>query len=143
MKYLIIPLLLLTGCGSIYNGTKAVGDAWSWVTEMPEGVSESDGTEPAGEVVEKALSLFVYAGVIMFVIGVILIAFGPTKHTGLMLIAGGAGCAMTGYVIEEYAHLAIVSTIAGIALYIVHKISRSSGYALGFERGKDFEEGSI
>lgn len=132
-----IALTTLVGCGTVGRVTSSVGTAWDYVVHPPE---IGPQTEEGSDVTEKALGLFVYIGALMFVVGVLMCLFSLTRHHGLILLAGGVASALAGHVIEEYAHMVLMSSLGGTALFIVHKISRTSGYELGFERGKDFTE---
>jgi len=133
LKYLniIIPIALLSGCGSVGNGFKQLLD-------------KANGLSPAqiqamGHATSNtgiALSYFVLGGCCLSLIGIIMLAFGTSKHAGTILIAGGAGCAMTGYLIEEYAHYVLIATLTSGLAYGSFILGNKWGYKLGFNDGK-------
>ena len=41
----------------------------------------------------------------------------PFKNSAVIIIAGGAACAFTGYLIEEYAHYAMIAALAAGLAY--------------------------
>ncbi len=135
MKYLIPLSLLLTGCGTFGNPASGLFD-----------IFKGKGNEYTPEQIEAmgntvsytggALSVWVYAGIILVVIGIIMLAFSLSRHAGTIFIAGGVACAFTGHLIEDYAHYTVLALIGAGFMYA----SYFAGKKLGFEKGKDYME---
>ena len=132
----------MTGCGTLHQATSAFSKGWDYLTVTPEGNHSVEPPRDGGNTSE-ALSWFVYIGAITAFIGIMFLAFGPTKHTGLMLMVGGGGSALTGYAIEAYAQYAVIATLFGVVCYICWVVGNKSGLKLGFEQGKDYEDNLI
>lgn len=76
---------------------------------------------PVNGNVDAALSYFVFVGVALVLVGIILLV-SPFKHHGSILIMGGAGCAFTGYVIEQYAHYAMIAGVVSSLCYAAFRV---------------------
>ncbi len=132
MKYLYITFILfLAGCGSIGGKIKGFADAITpeYSPEQIEAIGKATSST------EIALSYFVLGGLALVLTGIVML-ITPMKHAGIILIAGGAACGFTGYIIEEYAHYALITGLAAGLTYGGFMVGNKWGFKLGFQEGK-------
>jgi len=140
MRYLTILLCLtLTGCGTFSSPVSGVFDMFKGkANEL-----SSEQIEAIGNTVSHtsyALSVWVYAGIILFVVGIIMLAFSLSRHAGIIFVVGGVACSFAGNLIEDYAHYVIIAFIATGLSYGSFKVGNKFGYQLGYKDGEDYME---
>lgn len=139
MKYLLPLTLLLTGCGTLSNPLSSVYSAFRSKTNelSPEQIAAIGNTVSH---TSNALSVWVYAGIILFVAGIIMLAFSLSKYAGIIFIIGGVACSFAGHLIEDYAHYVIIAFIASGLAYGSYTLGNRQGYQLGYKDGEDYME---
>ena len=140
-KYLfyILSIFLLSGCGAgkmLDRGTDKLKGF------LNSGMSKEDIIDivKANSNTGEALSIWVYGGAAMFGVGAIMLAFGMTRRTGIILMGLGALASFAAYAIEEYAMYAILVGVFLGSCYGCLEFGLKIGEKLGFEKGKDHTE---
>ena len=66
----------------------------------------------------------------------IILALLEKKGAGIVFIIGGASCAFTGYIIEEYAYIAFMAALGAALTYGGFYVGKKMGFNIGFNEGK-------
>jgi hypothetical protein len=149
--FLLFLLLSLSGCGigkAVDSTTETVTNKVTSIFKTSEKQSHGMSEEQIKDIIKnynqshtsKSLSIFIWIGGALFLVGAVLVVSGISRSSGLISMGCGAGSAFIGYAIEEYA-LEAICIGGGLAVVAgCFEIGYRYGEKLGFEKGKDFKE---